>query len=147
MMQKQTERVLIDYFPLVGGENLVDAAIAVQKGQLRFSSNYEPADTSGYRRIDGYERYDGHPRPSDAVFYAIPFESGAVEPTVGATVYGALSGARGVVLGSTVTSGSWATDDAVGYLAVTATLGAFIDGESLVDTIAGFDTGFDTGFQ
>jgi hypothetical protein len=147
MYQKQAEQIQIDYFPLEGGENLVDAAINIAKGQLRFSANYEPADTRGYRRIDGYERFDGQTAPSAAVIAAIPFDAGGTEPVVGTQVFGALTGARGIVIGHTVFSGSWAGGDAAGYIAVTQIAGTFQDDEEIVDTISAFDTGFDSGFQ
>lgn len=143
---KQAERVQIDYFPLEGGENLVDAAINIAKGQLRFSANYEPADTRGYRRIDGYERFDGRPAPSEATILAIPFADGSEEPTIGQLVFGAASQSRGVVVGYTLISGSWVGGDASGFIALTTPRGDFLVGESLVDSVSGFTNGFDTGF-
>jgi hypothetical protein len=54
----------VTYFPLDGGLDIVSPDLVVKPGRLRFSSNYEPRSTGGYRRIDGYERYDGNPKPS-----------------------------------------------------------------------------------
>lgn len=51
-------------FLLRGGLNLVTPAVAIAPGQCTAAMNYEP-DTMGYRRIGGYERYDGQPAPSD----------------------------------------------------------------------------------
>lgn len=147
MMQKQAEQIHIDYFPLEGGENLVDAALSIKKGQLRYSSNYEPADSNGYRRIDGYERFDGRTKPSETVVWTIPFDAGSLEPVVGARVTGVTSGATGVLCGYTLQSGTWATLDAAGYVAVTALNGLFLGNEEMVFTTAGFDSGFTTGFN
>ena len=147
MMQKQAEQVQIDYFPLAGGENLVDAAITIAKGQLRYSSNYEPADTSGYRRIDGYERYDGQTKPSDTVIWTVPFDAGSTAPVVGGLMTGATSGATGVICGFVLQSGAWGAGTAAGYVAVTALDGTFLDNEVLNYTTAGFTTGFTSGFN
>jgi hypothetical protein len=49
-------------FLLQGGLDLVTPAIAVPPGKAIAALNYEP-DVTGYRRIGGYERYDGRPSP------------------------------------------------------------------------------------
>jgi hypothetical protein len=49
---------------LRGGLNLVSPQVAVQPGQAIAGLNYEP-DAGGYRRMVGFERYDGRPSPSD----------------------------------------------------------------------------------
>jgi hypothetical protein len=55
------------YYPLNGGENLSQPAIAIEPGELLSSSNYECVTTGGYRRIDGFERFDGQPSPSSLI--------------------------------------------------------------------------------
>ncbi len=55
------------YYPLNGGENLSQPAIAIKPGELLSSSNYECITTGGYRRIDGFERFDGQPSPSSLI--------------------------------------------------------------------------------
>lgn len=64
------------YFPFDGGENLVDPLIQMHPGELNSSLNYENATNGGYRRIDGIERYDGHPSPTeiDKSLYETPEE-------------------------------------------------------------------------
>lgn len=52
-------------FLMKGGLNLVTPPIAIPPGQVIAAINYEP-DVAGYSRLGGYERYDGHPRPSDS---------------------------------------------------------------------------------
>ena len=57
-MPQSTQTVL-----LRGGLNIVTPAIAVPPGMATAAMNYEP-DVSGYRRLVGYERFDGQPSPS-----------------------------------------------------------------------------------
>lgn len=52
-------------FLLRGGLNLVTPPIAIPAGQVIAAINYEP-DISGYSRVGGFERFDGHARPSDS---------------------------------------------------------------------------------
>ena len=63
-MSQQTATIL-----LKGGLNLITPAISIPPGQVSAAINYEP-DVLGYSRITGLERYDGHPRPSDATILA-----------------------------------------------------------------------------
>ena len=62
-MSRRTE-----YFPLNGGENHASPALSVPPGELIASLNYESTSFGGYRRVGGFERFDGQPKPSDAVF-------------------------------------------------------------------------------
>lgn len=55
-----------EYFALGGGLDQRTPAIRVSNGGLLDVSNYEPEISGGYRRTGGYERFDGHARPSDA---------------------------------------------------------------------------------
>jgi len=50
--------------PLTGGLDLVSPRMLVEPGRLVDVLNYECVDTDGYKRIDGFERYDGGPTPS-----------------------------------------------------------------------------------
>ncbi len=61
-------------------------------------SNFEPHFNGGFRRIDGYERFDGQPKPHEQTFDG--FEVSAVEDlTLGQIVTGAPSGATGTIIG------------------------------------------------
>ncbi len=60
MSRKQTK-----FFAFSGGENLVDPVILMNAGELHGSMNYENRTSGGYRRIDGYERFDGQQSPSE----------------------------------------------------------------------------------
>ncbi len=58
-------RVNTLFFPFKGGENLIDPVLEMNPGELINSLNYEcDASGGGYRRIDGFERFDGRTAPS-----------------------------------------------------------------------------------
>lgn len=52
-------------FPLTGGLNITTPIVAQRPGFAYVALNYELAPVSGYRRIKGYERFDGRQSPSD----------------------------------------------------------------------------------
>ena len=94
------ERVEQEFFPLEGGLDLLTPAIALPAGKCFDAQNYEPEITGGYRRVDGYERYDGRASPSAATYWILPLTStGAI--AVGDTITGNTSGATAVVLAIT----------------------------------------------
>jgi hypothetical protein len=68
----------IQYFPLLGGLDITTAAIVARPGTARAALNYE-SDITGYRRISGYERYDGQPSPTDVYDAALDIVTGAVD--------------------------------------------------------------------
>lgn len=53
---------------LQGGLDLVTPTLSLPPGIAREAVNFEVAITGGYTRIPGYERFDGRPNPSDAVY-------------------------------------------------------------------------------
>lgn len=87
-----------DFYALGGGLDLVTPAIAINPGKLIDSQNYEPAIGGGYRRIDGYERFDGRPSPTSASYWYLPCVL-STSVAVGASVAGVTSGATGKVIG------------------------------------------------
>lgn len=90
-------RVDEKYFPLVGGLDLLTPSISMPPGRVIDSQNYEPEISGGYRRINGYERYDGHTSPTAAGYWIAPANiTGTLN--IGNTVTGATSGATGKVL-------------------------------------------------
>ena len=108
-----------DYYAFGGGLDLTTPAIALNPGKVIDAQNYEPAIGGGYRRIDGYERFDGRSSPSAAAYYvAIVTLSAAV--SVGNTITGASSGATAVVLANNTT-----------YLICSASTGTFTANESI----------------
>jgi hypothetical protein len=64
-------RVLTDTFPLRGGLTLNRSALDAKPGTLIECLNYEPYVAGGYARCKGYERFDGRPAPSAAVWQAV----------------------------------------------------------------------------
>jgi len=54
------------YYSLVGGLDQVTPPLSIQPGRVMSSKNYEQYVEGGYRRIDGYERFDGQDKPSEA---------------------------------------------------------------------------------
>lgn len=119
---------------LRGGTNIVTPAIAVPPGQAIAAVNYE-ADVRGYTRVGGYERYNGESRPSQMPYYILYFDAGTAAITAGQTVTGLSSADTAVALADAiVTSGSYGTADAAGYLVLAQAIGAddlFTDNEAL----------------
>jgi hypothetical protein len=119
------------YFPLGGGLDLITPAIAQKPGSAIAAINYEPS-LNGYRRVEGYERFDGRQSPTDAQYWQLNFTAGTIIITKGTTLVGATSGATGVALADAVlTSGTWGSGDGVGYVGVGAITGTFLNGELL----------------
>jgi hypothetical protein len=120
-----------DFIAMSGGLDLVSPPIATPKGRLRAAFNYEPGP-DGYARLGGFERLDGHPKPSEATYAIMNFVAGTVAPVVDATITGATSTATARVLTEAyLASGSYGGGDAAGFVVVTAVSGTFIDGEPL----------------
>ena len=85
------------FYPLAGGLDLVTPAIAIEPGKVIDAQNYEPAIGGGYRRGEGYERFDGKASPTSASYWIQPTNvTGTI--VVGNTVTGATSAATGIVL-------------------------------------------------
>lgn len=82
--------VQTSYVQINGTIDLVTPALQIPPGTAIDSGNFVPEITGGAKRIGGYERYDGHARPSDAVFYVATVDSTALL-AVGNTVTGVTS--------------------------------------------------------
>ena len=72
--------------PLVQGLDLVSPKIVAPPGSMLDCKNYELVDFSGYRRIDGYERFDGRLSPSVTKFYRLETVDAITSYTVGDVV-------------------------------------------------------------
>jgi hypothetical protein len=82
-----------------GGLNLEDAPLEIPAGELVGCLNYEPSIISGYRRVQGYERFDGHSSPTDTPYGSLQFTStGGFNPSIGTVMTESGSGAQGVVV-------------------------------------------------
>jgi hypothetical protein len=109
----------VDYFPMKGGLDLVTAPIELPPGKVIDSVNYEPAPVHGYRRINGFERFDGRPAPSVATYWVMTITLTALI-NVGDTITGVTSAATGKVLG--IYSGTYVLGRVTG---------TFVSGETL----------------
>ena len=110
-----------DFYPLEGGLDLMTPAISLDPGKCFDAQNYEPEITGGYRRIDGYERFDGHPSPSAANYWLIGInQTGTIH--VGDTLTGATSGATCKVL------------QVVPVIVIGQLVGTFVLGETVNDS-------------
>lgn len=131
-----------DYYPFRGGLNLVDPFLSIQPGQLLANMNYEPFFRGGYRRVAGYERFDGHPRPHEATYVTIVVENPttANKPSVGDTI--SWPGGSAPVLyisGDNLIVGDYTGDKPEPADTITAPLGTYgtadqvLDNDTLVD--------------
>jgi hypothetical protein len=118
-------------FPLGGGLDLTTPPAAIDPGRVLSANNYEPDDEGGYKRILGYERFDGLPSPSEASYWFIYFDQGTgTEPVAGNIVTGLTSGDTAEVLFVVTNSGTWGVD-AAGWLVVVNATGLYSDNETL----------------
>lgn len=108
---------------LAGGLDQVTPTMQRLPGFCRRAQNFASALNGGYRRVDGYERFSGKTKPSDAQYGVINVTiSGTFN--AGDTVTGQTSGATGKVLTVVTTS-------TPNYLVLTKTTGTFQSGENL----------------
>ena len=105
-------RVSDDYFPFgprgrkPSGLNQIDSPLNVTPGQVQNALNYEMGFDGGYRRIGGYESFDGSPSASEATYEILKY--GATERlglTLGDQVDGDTSSANAQYLTHTESGG------------------------------------------
>lgn len=108
----------LDIVPLAGGVDQVTTPVLVEPGKLITCSNFEPDINGGYRRMGGFERFDGKQSPTDADYTYVTTNSALI--SVGDTVATAGLTASGYVL---FVSGS--------DIAVSMTAGAFAPSDDL----------------
>jgi hypothetical protein len=114
--------VKYDLIRMAGGLDLVTPTLSLAPGTARDALNFEASITGGYTRIAGYERFDGRPNPSDALYTIITVNLSATV-NVGDTIVGVTSAATGYVI-STSTN----------QLVFTFATGTFVPGETLTVT-------------
>lgn len=112
-------------FPLKGGLNLIDAPLTIPGGMCLAGINYELLTTDGYRRVDGFERFDGQASPTDASYWILNYDGGTVAISEGDTVTGLSSGVTGVALTDYIGT------VAEGYLVLTNVTGSYTNDEDL----------------
>ena len=125
LARKPRGNVETEAFTLKGGLNLVDAPLTIPPGMCLVAINYELLTRDGYKRIDGFERFDGQGKPSEANYWILNYDAGTASISEGDVVEGGTSGATGKALTNQVGT---VTD---GYLVLTDVDGTFQDGEDL----------------
>lgn len=118
-MPLNTPPVKYDLIRLMGGLDQVTPTLSLRPGIARRAANFECAVTGGYTRIAGYERYDGRPSPSAALYLILVCNVTGII-SVGDTVTGSSSAATGKVIAR---SGS--------NVVLTRVVGEFLAGEYL----------------
>ena len=122
--------VRTDYVAFGGGLDFVSSSVAAKPGRLADVLNFERVfGRHGYKRIDGYERFDGHDSPHQARYWSLSFAQGSQEITAGQMIFG--STAQCEVLQVTVTRGSWGAGDAAGELTLLHVQGAWVSGQDI----------------
>ena len=118
-----------DMIPCQGGWDVDTPTLSLPNGYVRDALNFEVSHVKGggYKRIEGYERFDGRAAPSSATFSLLQLESnvlasGQVPPE---QIVGVPSGATAQLL--------WVASN---YLVVTAVSGNFVVGDALIDLAA-----------
>ncbi|MDE1943469.1 MAG: hypothetical protein KGI47_10070 [Betaproteobacteria bacterium] len=97
MAAVRNKQVMTEVFPFVGGLDLKTPALQLPPGCCIQAQNFERDINGGYRRMYGYERFDGRAQPHLGIYYNLECTlTGAV--AAGNIVTGATSGATGVVL-------------------------------------------------
>lgn len=121
------------FFPFRGGLDQETPAIAIPPGRVIAALNHE-CEALGYKRTEGYERFDGRFPPSEVVAYTGSFDEGTFEPNLGHTMVGNLSGATGTLISlteSTTGSGTWFNNKETGTFVLANVDGTFLNGEGM----------------
>lgn len=100
MKQLPSVPIRMDYFACKGGLNQSSPPLMMPPGFAIDAVNFECDINGGYRRVKGYERYDGQAQPSEALLYLIP-TSTAGTWTIGDTITGGSSAATASYLATT----------------------------------------------
>lgn len=90
-------QVQTSYVELQGGLDLVSPYLQIRPGVCIDAGNFVPEVSGGYRRIGGYERFDGRPKPSEADYWILTV-SATASAAVGQAITGAASGRTATVL-------------------------------------------------
>jgi hypothetical protein len=129
----KSAKTKIERLRFQGGYNTETPPLEMPPGHVTDPLNFEIDVDGGYRRIKGYERYDGKTSPSTATFSTLPATvSGSY--SVGDTITGVTSGATSIVI----------ADNVNGFI-VTKVSGTYTDTEDL--QISASSVGTCTGAQ
>lgn len=129
-------------YPLAGGTDFITPQLTINAGSVIDGENFEIPSEGGYRRVWGFERFNGMTAPSVASA-TVMFPGGGptfsvTQANVGNTVTGVTSGATGTVAyvdpgAGVLPTGIPGYQSTTGntYIVLTATTGAFTVGETL----------------
>lgn len=108
------------YIQMQGGLDLVSPALQIKPGACIDAGNFVPEISGGYKRVGGYEGYDGQTKPSDAAYGVYTVSSSALM-AVGNTITGVTSAQTAKVL-AIVSATSIVIGRASGTFTLTETL-------------------------
>lgn len=133
------------YWKFDGGLNLEDPRITAFPGELAGAQNYEIGVRGGYARIKGFERFDGRNRPSAATYWVLNFDAGTTAISEGDVLSnvsspGSTDPQGEALIDAVVESGSFAGNDAAGYVVL-----GKVSGAADPSTIADDDTLYVSG--
>jgi hypothetical protein len=122
MIHQQIRPVPIkeSYVKLEGGLDLLTPALQIPPGVCIDAGNFVPEISGGYKRVGGYERFDGRLKPSDAVYYMVT-TSPQSTIVVGDTITGVSSTNTAVVI-AVVSTTSLVVTKLSGALTISETL-------------------------
>lgn len=119
----------IAYEAFGGGLDYITSALVVDSGHMSECLNFEQVfGKQGYRRMDGYERFDGRPEPHKADYFIQAFKEGSNQILAGDVVLGA--GVTGRVVSVVLSSGAW-DGTAAGLLILDQVTGLFTNNETI----------------
>jgi len=106
----------LDIVPLAGGVDQVTTPVLVEPGKLITCSNFEPDINGGYRRMGGFERFDGRQSPTDADYTYVTTNSSLISvgdtvATAGLTASGYVLFVSGSDIAVSMTAGTFAPND------------------------------------
>lgn len=106
----------LDIVPLAGGVDQVTTPVLVEPGKLITCSNFEPDINGGYRRMGGFERFDGKQSPTDADYTYVTTNSALISvgdtvATAGLTASGYVLFVSGSDIAVSMTAGTFAPND------------------------------------
>ncbi|APC01319.1 hypothetical protein [Polynucleobacter asymbioticus] len=120
MATGNSRQIQTEAFPFIGGLDLMTPALEIPAGACISAQNFEPSINGGYRRMYGYERYNGMQQPNSSAYSNVTCTlTGPVYQA--STIVGASSGATAYVLQVNGTT----------ELIVTAITGTFVANETL----------------
>lgn len=113
------------FIPFNSGLDIVTPSIQTAPGSVRDCINWAVDINGGYYQPDGYERFDGRPKPSDAAYYIL-YANVTGSIVAGDDITGGTSSATGTVVAVNDTYVDGET-----FLVLTKVSGTFQDGEDI----------------